>query len=46
MHNQAWHNAGKPTEEQVDAILDKLRRSGYDSLSDDEKRTLFRASSK
>lgn len=46
MHNQARHNAGKPTEEQVDAILDKLRRSGYDSLSDDEKRTLFRASSK
>lgn len=26
----------------VDAILDKIKRSGYDSLTEDEKKTLFR----
>lgn len=36
-----------PTPEQqarIDAILDKVRRSGYDSLTADEKRELFRNS--
>ena len=31
---------------QIDAILDKLKRSGYQSLSSDEKRQLFDASKK
>jgi hypothetical protein len=31
-------------EERVNAILDKISRSGYDSLSKEEKDFLFRAS--
>ena len=31
-------------QETVDVILDKISRSGYDSLSKDEKDILFRAS--
>ncbi len=38
-------NAGKRAkEERVNAILDKISRSGYDSLSKEEKDILFRAS--
>ncbi len=33
-------------EERMDEILDKVRRSGYDSLTDAEKRELFRISRK
>lgn len=32
------------TQEQVDAILDKIKRSGYDTLSKKEKEILFKAS--
>ena len=36
------HNARKKKQqEETDRILDKIRRSGYDSLSEDEKRKLF-----
>ncbi len=38
--------AGAPTEEEVDAILAKLKRSGYGSLSRREKQMLFAASSR
>lgn len=31
-------------EERTDAILDKIKRSGYDSLTDDEKKELFQNS--
>ena len=31
----------KQREEEIDRILDKVRKSGYDSLTDDEKRKLF-----
>ena len=31
----------KEREERIDRILDKVRRSGCDSLSEEEKRTLF-----
>ncbi len=31
-------------QEQIDAILDKIRETGYDSLSDEEKEFLFNAS--
>lgn len=38
------NDPNKPRQEEVDAILDKISQSGYDSLSSDEKETLFRAS--
>lgn len=34
----------KPDQEEIDAILDKINAYGYDSLSSEEKRTLFKAS--
>jgi len=34
----------KPDQEEVDAILDKISQSGYDSLSKHEKEILFKAS--
>lgn len=37
-------SSGQPTEEQIDAILDKIKRSGYTSLTDKERDMLFRAS--
>lgn len=42
-HQQDWnYNAQqKQKETEIDAILDKIRRSGYDSLTDDEKKKLF-----
>ncbi|MDR1331962.1 MAG: rhomboid family intramembrane serine protease [Tannerella sp.] len=41
------YNARKQEEmKELDAILDKLKRSGYESLSADEKRALFNASRK
>lgn len=35
-----------PTEEQIDAILDKIKRSGYNSLTEREREMLFSASRK
>lgn len=41
------YNARKKAEQdEVDRILDKIRRSGYDSLTDEEKRKLFDSSNK
>ncbi len=41
------YNKRKHTEqEEIDAILDKLKQSGYSSLSSDEKKKLFDASKK
>ncbi|MFT7588195.1 MAG: membrane associated rhomboid family serine protease [Limisphaerales bacterium] len=37
---------GENLQEQVDAILDKINKSGYDSLSKEEKEFLFRYSKK
>jgi hypothetical protein len=34
----------KPQQDEIDSILDKISKSGYDSLSKQEKETLFRAS--
>lgn len=36
----------KQEEQRMDEILDKIKRSGYDSLTSDEKRELFRISRK
>jgi hypothetical protein len=35
---------GKPNQDEIDAILDKISNSGYDSLTKEEKEILFRAS--
>lgn len=47
-HETDWeYNRRKNTEqEEIDAILDKLKQSGYSSLSSEEKRKLFDASKK
>ena len=37
---------GKPSQHEIDLILDKISRSGYESLSREEKQKLFRASQK
>ncbi len=38
--------SGEPSQNEIDVILDKISRSGYESLSKDEKQKLFRASQK
>jgi membrane associated rhomboid family serine protease len=38
------NSSGTPTQEEVDAILDKISKSGYDRLSKEEKDILFKAS--
>ncbi len=38
--------SGEPSQTEIDVILDKISRSGYESLSKDEKQKLFRASQK
>ena len=41
------YNARKKAEQDnIDIILDKVKKSGYSSLSDDEKRRLFDASNR
>lgn len=37
-------SSSKPSQEEVDLILDKISKSGYDSLSKKEKEQLFKAS--
>jgi membrane associated rhomboid family serine protease len=39
-------DTGEVTQEQIDQILDKIGRSGYQNLSDKEKKILFEASKK
>ena len=39
------YNANKKAQsDEIDRILEKLKKSGYSSLSDEEKRKLFEAS--
>lgn len=47
-HNSDWdYNARqKANQEEVDRILDKIRKSGYESLTREEKQTLFDQSKK
>lgn len=40
------YGADGPTEDEIDAILAKLKQSGYGALTDEEKEKLFSASSK
>lgn len=39
-----YNSKKKARDEEIDRILDKIRQSGYQNLSDEEKRTLFDAS--
>ncbi|MFA6832555.1 MAG: rhomboid family intramembrane serine protease [Bacteroidaceae bacterium] len=43
---QVYNEQKKEAEASLDQILDKVRKSGYDKLSDQEKRQLFDASKK
>jgi hypothetical protein len=38
--------SSKPSQIEIDLILDKISKSGYESLSKEEKQKLFRASQK
>ena len=38
-----YNRKKKATQEEIDAILDKMKKTGYDGLSEDEKRKLFSA---
>ncbi|MDB4901348.1 MAG: rhomboid family intrarane serine protease [Mucilaginibacter sp.] len=42
--NPLKNSSGIPRQEEIDFILDKISKSGYDSLSKQEKEILFRAS--
>ncbi|MCS6822142.1 MAG: rhomboid family intramembrane serine protease [Microscillaceae bacterium] len=44
--NTTTTNGGMPTQAEIDAILDKISASGYESLTKEEKQKLFRASQK
>ncbi len=44
--DEAYNYNKKITQEQVDIILDKISKSGYESLSKAEKEILFKASNK
>jgi hypothetical protein len=39
-----WNYRKKEREAEMDRILDKVKRGGYDSLTTEEKKTLFDAS--
>jgi hypothetical protein len=41
-----YNRRRRAEEAQIDAILDKMRRSGYNGLTEEEKRTLFSAGKK
>ena len=42
--DQAYNARKRQNQEEIDAILDKIRKSGYDSLTKEEKQKLFDAS--
>ena len=44
--NQAYNNQKVNNQKRIDVVLDKISKSGYDSLSADEKAILFDASKK
>ena len=43
-HSKQERRNSKPRQDEIDAILDKISHSGYDSLTGEEKEILFRAS--
>jgi len=44
--SQQKESKGKPQQDEIDRILDKISETGYDNLTTQEKDTLFRASNK
>ncbi len=44
--SRSYSNSDVPTQAEVDSILDKIAKSGYSSLSAEEKKVLFQASDK
>ncbi|MBO5977410.1 MAG: hypothetical protein J6Q26_02895, partial [Bacteroidales bacterium] len=44
--DQAYRDQRKADSDRVDAILDKVKASGYDSLTAEEKQFLFQAGKK
>jgi len=46
MKRKSRSEENKSDQERLDEILDKISASGYDSLTDDEKKMLFNASKK
>lgn len=46
VRKSASKSSGEASQEQIDAILDKISQSGYESLSKEEKQQLFNASKK
>ena len=42
--DREFHARKRQNQEEIDAILDKIRKSGYDSLTKEEKKKLFDAS--
>jgi hypothetical protein len=44
--DEEYNMRQKQNQEEIDAILDKIRKSGYDSLSKEEKQKLFDASNR
>lgn len=44
--NKKTQRPGRASQEEIDAILDKISEKGYESLSSDEKEKLFNASKK
>lgn len=45
-NGSATSSVGKPSQKEIDLILDKISSSGYESLSKEEKQKLFQASQK
>ncbi len=43
-YNTGHTKSGKPSQEDIDIILDKISKNGYDKLSKQEKEILFKAS--
>ena len=44
MDDMDYNARKKQNQDEIDAILDKIRKSGYDSLTKEEKQKLFEAS--
>ena len=44
--DMTWRQQKKEREEEIDRILDKVRKSGYEHLTDEEKKKLFDASNR
>ena len=46
MNDDIYNEKRAASQEEIDRILDKISKAGYDSLSKDEKELLFKSSKK